>query len=175
MTNEPFSRSLAAQKAALCAVTAAKELELIDGAIAVDPRLAEAEKQLMLKIMSAVSEKSRNSNQQLSSDEISSMFTFVYARAAEAVTNLANNQENNFDMLGLFDGKIPLCAEDILTGYFKKLDYPAVCAGKFWSYYEEGLDNSDPSLALFECLKWCFRMSCHLAVQCLEEHNYRFI
>ena len=173
MSHEPFSRSLAAQKSAICVIASAQELELIDGPIAVDERLAEAEKELMLKVMSAVKE--RKSDGVLSADEISSMFTFVYARAAEAVTNLANNQPNNFDMMGLFDGKVPLCAEDILTGHFKKLDFPTVCARKFWKYYEEGLDNSDPALALFESLKWCFRLSCHLAVRCLEEHNYRFI
>ena len=99
MPNETFSRSLAAQKAALCAVTAATELGLIDGAIAVDPRLAETEKTLMLKIMTAVSEKSSKSGSDLTADEISSMFTFVYARAAEAVTNLANNQENQFSLI----------------------------------------------------------------------------
>lgn len=173
MSNETFSRSLAAQKSALCVIVAAKELGLIDGAIAVDERLAESEKELMLKIISAVKE--RKSDGEITADEISSMFTFVYARAAEAVTNLANHQENNFDMMGLFDGKVPLCAEDILTGYFKKLDFPTVCARNFWNYYEEGLDNSDPALALYESLKWCFRLSCHLAVRCLEEHNYRFI
>lgn len=173
MSDQPFSRSLAAQKSAICVVTAAKELGLIEGAIAVDERLAEAEKELMLKIMARVME--QKSSSELTADEISSMFTFVYARAAEAVTNLANNQKNDFDMMGLFDGKVPLCAEDILTGYFKKLDFPTVCARNFWNYYEEGLDESDPALALFEALKWCFRLSCHLAVRCLEEHNYRFI
>ena len=173
MSNEPFSRSLAAQKSALCVITAAQELGLIDGAIAVDERLAEAEKELMLKIMTEV--KNRKSNGEVDPDELSSMFTFVYARAAEAVTNLANNQKNEFDMMGLFDGKVPICAEEILTGYFKKLDFPTVCARHFWNYYEEGLDGSDPGLALFEALKWCFRLSCHLAVRCLEEHNYRFI
>lgn len=173
MANEPFSRSLAAQKSALCVITAAQELELIDGPIAVDERLAESEKELMIKIMTAVRE--RKSSGELTADEVSSMFTFVYARAAEAVTNLANHQENNFDMMGLFDGKVPLCAEDILTGHFKKLDFPTVCARNFWKYYEAGLDNADPALALFESLKWCFRLSCHLAVRCLEDHNYRFI
>ena len=51
MSNETFSRSLAAQKSALCVIVAAKELGLIDGAIAVDERLAESEKELMLKII----------------------------------------------------------------------------------------------------------------------------
>ena len=173
MSNEPFSRSLTAQKSALCVVTAAKELGLINGAVTVDEKLAAAEKELMLKVMTEV--RKRKSDSELNSDEVSSMFTFVYARAAEAVTNLANNQKNEFDMMGLFDGKVPICAEEILTGYFKKLDFPTVCARNFWAYYEEGLDNSDPALALFEALKWCFRLSCHLAVICLEEHNYRFI
>ena len=173
MPGETFSRSLAAQKSALCVISAAQDLELLDGPIAVDERLAEAEKELILKIMAKVKEKC--SGGELSADEVSSMFTFVYARAAEAVTNLANNQKNDFDMMGLFDGKVPICAEDILTGFFKKLDFPTVCARKFWSYYEEGLDECDPLLALMESLKWCFRLSCHLAVRCLEDHNYRFI
>ena len=173
MSDGTFSRSLAAQKSALCVISAARELELLDGAITVDERLAEAEKELMLKIITKVKEKDGGTT--LAADEVSSMFTFVYARAAEAVTNLANNQKNDFDMMGLFDGKVPICAEEILTGFFKKLDFPTVCARKFWGYYEEGLDGCDPLLALMECLKWCFRLSCHLAVRCLEDHNYRFI
>ena len=174
MPAEPFSRSLAAQKSALCVVSAANALELIDGPIAVDARLAESEKKLMLKVMEQVHVR-KSADQELTSDEVSSMFTFVYAKAAEAVTNFANNQQDDFDMLGLFDGKTPIYAEDILTGYFKKLDFPTVCARNFWQYYEEGLDGGDPALSLFESLKWCFRLSCHLAVRCLEEHNYRFI
>ena len=42
----PFTRSAAAQGAAMTAISAARQLEIFDSALTVDPALAEAEKHL---------------------------------------------------------------------------------------------------------------------------------
>ena len=107
-----FSRSLGAQHAAMVVIEAAKKGELIDGPVFTAPELAEAEKELILKILNAVAEKRRRDGDALDDETVSSMFTFVFARAAEAVTNYANSRPNEFSMMGLFDGKAPLYADE---------------------------------------------------------------
>lgn len=174
-----FSRSLLAQEAALVIIRTARAAGLLERPLAVDPNLAEAEKTLFLKMFEQLSERRRCKKDELNSDELSSLFTFVFARAAEAVTNLANHQPNRFEMLGMFDGKIPLNADDRLVGYFKQLSFPADCAHAFLEWYQ-GYDGgfpqnlADPVLPLFESLKWTFRISCHIAVEKLEFYGFRF-
>ncbi len=173
-----FSRSLLAQAAALSVVNAAKEGGWIDGPLAVDPVLAESEKALFLKMFDRLATR-RRQGEALSADEVSSLFTFVFARAAEAVTNLVNRQPDDFDMMGMFDGKVPIYADDKLTGYFKTLSFPTDCARAYWEWFHREAEGGamcgvDPALPLFEALKWCFRISSHLAVRKLESLGIHF-
>ena len=175
---ENFTRSLPAQAAALSVINAAKEHGYLKGALVADPVLAEAEKELFLAMFRQLSERHRPGGGALSSDEVSSLFTFVFARAAEAVTNMVNHQPNKFDMLGMFDGKVPISADERLIGCFKKLDLPADCARAYWEWYHDGVDAGqrsgvDPVLPLFEALKWTFRISCTVAIEKLEELGFR--
>ena len=171
-----FSRSLAAQQAAQIIIAAARKGELINGPVFTAPALADSEKELMLKIFTAVADKRRRDGEAFSDEEISSMFSFVFARAAEAVTNFVNQQPNDFSMMGLFDGKVPLYADEKLTGYFKKLSFPGDCAQYFWDWIHSEIvpENTDPLLALMESLKWCFRLACHVAVSRLQELGIDF-
>jgi hypothetical protein len=167
---------MAAQHAALAVVQAAKKGEFINGPVFTAPELAESEKELMLKIFTAVAEKRRRDGDALDDETVSSMFTFVFARAGEAVTNYVNNQPNDFSMMGLFDGKAPLYADERITGYFKKLSFPGDCAQNFWDWIHSDAvpAETDPLLALMESLKWCFRITCHIAVTFLKENGFRF-
>ena len=169
-----FSRSLAAQHAAQVVVEAARKGEFIDGPVFTAPELADSEKELMLKILEAVAEKRRRDGDALTDEAVSSMFTFVFARAAEAVTNYANSRPNEFSMMGLFDGKAPLYADEQITGYFKKLSFPGDCAQNFWDWIHSNIvpEGTDPLLALMESLKWCFRLSCHIAVSYLQKNGF---
>jgi len=168
----PFSRSLAANEAALAVIGAARSNGLLEGPVIVAQELAEAEKQLCLQIFSQLEERRKLKKEELTPDEISSMFTFVFAKAAEAVTSFGNHQEPKFEMYGLFDGKIPICADDRLSDYFKShLEFPTDAAKNFWDAYVGGkFGTSDPRLALVESLKWTFRLSCHVAMTKLPEH-----
>ena len=173
---DSFSRSLGAQHAAMVVIEAAKKGEFIDGPVFAAPELADAEKELILKILTAVGDKRRRDGDALDDETVSSMFTFVFARAAEAVTNYANRRPNDFSMMGLFDGKAPLYADEQITGYFKKLSFPGDCAQNFWDWIHSNIvpEGTDPLLALMESLKWCFRLSCHIAVSYLQKIGYRF-
>lgn len=166
-----FSRSLAAQSVALAMVGAAREGGCLNGALIASPVLAEAEKKLFLKMLARLSEHRTNGRAELSTDEISSLFTFVSAKAAEAVTNMVNRQPDNFELLGMMDGKVPIYADERLTGHFKKLTLAADCAQAYLDWHAANsatLELFDPLLTLFEALKWCFRLSCAAAVEKLE-------
>ena len=171
-----FTRSIAAQQAAQIIVGTARRGGFITGPVFTAPELAESEKALMIKILSAVADKRKREGDALSDDTVSSMFTFVFARAAEAVTNYANRRPDDFSMMGLFDGKAPLYADEQLTGYFKSLSFPGECAQNFWDWIHSDIvpAGTDPLLALMESLKWCFRLSCHIAVTFLHGRGFCF-
>lgn len=166
-----FSRSVAAQQSARCVIAAAETAGLLAGQIAVDPAFADGEKTLMVAIMRELSAKNCA---ELTADQVSSLFTFVFAKAAEKVTNFANGRPDQWDMLGLLDGKTPICAADQITGKFKLSSFPTDCARNFWEFYASGQTGGDTMLCLMEALKWCFRFSCHYAVSCLEEDGFVF-
>ena len=169
-----FSRSLAAQCAAKCIVDTAVECGIINGAVAIAPRLAEAEKELIVKMLRKIREDFGENSGSLSSDEIASMFTFVFGKAAEAVTNMYNNQPDKFELTGMLGGQIPVYAEDAITEKFKTSAFPAACAENYlnWNDSNSALTaSSDPVLLLFEALKWCFRLSCNYAIETVEKRS----
>ena len=102
---------------------------------------------------------------ELTTDEISSMFSFVFARSIEAVVNYYNNNAQEFDYMGLFDGKIPFYSDDKLTAFTKRSLFPKCMAEGFLNFMTENGKDIDPVLALFEALKWTWRFSQHLAIQ----------
>ena len=166
-----FSRTLAAQGAAKCIVDCAAELGWLNTPVAVSPRLAEAEKDLIIKMITELRRRFGENNGELQSDEVSSLFTFVFAKAAEAVTNMYNRQPDNFELTGMLDGKIPIYADDRITGEFKKSMFPVNCASGYLAWSSENsalLAGNDPVLLLFESLKWCFRLSCHAAITIVD-------
>ena len=169
-----FVTSLPAQAAARCIIETARSQGLLDRPVAVSNELAEAEKMLFVKMFQKMDEHMNSCGEQLQPDEISSLFTFVFAKAAESVTNMFNHKEQNFDLTGMFDGRIPLYADDAVTAEFKSSKFPFLCAQNYLEFTEneaDALAGCDPLLLLFEALKWCFRLSCHLAVTVIENHH----
>ena len=170
-----FVTSLPAQAAARCIIDTAKSLDLLDGPLNVAPELAEREKALFLAMFSAMEEHRREHGDQLSADEICSLFTYVFAKAAEIVTDFYNHQTGKVDFSGMFDGRIPICADESITAEFKSSPFPAQCAHNYLQWVENDaayLTGCDMRLLLFEALKWCFRLSCHLAVE-IVSHKAR--
>ena len=164
-----FSRSLAAQAAAKCVVETAVAHGLISGPVAISPRLAEAEKELIIKMLAKIRKHYGENSGELHPDEVSSMFTFVFGKAAEAVTNMYNRQPDKFELTGMLSGQIPVYAEDKITEVFKSSPFPAACAENYLNVSSQFTNSADPVLLLFEALKWCFRLSCGYAIAIVED------
>ena len=163
-----------AQAAARCIIETARQMELLGTPVAVSNELAEAEKTLIVKMFQKMDEHVKLHGEELAPDEVSSLFTFVFAKAAESVTNMFNRKEQSFDMTGMFDGRIPLYADDSVTAEFKNSQFPFLCAQNYLEFTEvhaDELADCNPVLLLFEALKWCFRLSCHYAVTVIENHR----
>ena len=163
-----FSRSIAAQAVAKCVVETAVAHNLITGPVAISPRLAEAEKELIVKMLAEIRKHFGENSGELHPDEVCSMFTFVFGKAAEAVTNMYNNQPDKFELTGMLSGQIPVYAEDKITESFKSSPVPSACAENYLSWSSQNANAADPVLLLFEALKWCFRLSCNYAVSIVE-------
>lgn len=167
-TARPFGTSLAAQRAARIVIETARKNGLWDGgAIAVDPALAGMEKALFAGMFHAVA---KRGGAELSAEEFSAMFHFVFAKAAEAAVSCWSKRPFETDVQGLFDGNIPFYANDELGEFFKAQRFPVECAQNCWDSFRSGA-GSDPLLSLFEALKWCFRFGCHAGIAFLERLN----
>ncbi|MBQ6352474.1 MAG: hypothetical protein IJJ28_04325 [Lentisphaeria bacterium] len=175
--SKPFRTSLQAQAAARMVIAAARESGVLDdGALVVDPALAEMEKALFAGMFKAVA---RRGTPDLTPDEFSSMFHFVFARAAEAATACWSGRPFETGTDGLFDGKTPFYADDALKGYIHAQEFPVRCAQRCWDELAEGnltgaaSGGLDPLLPLFEALKWCFRIGCHASLRFLERRGQK--
>ena len=167
-----FRTSLLAQAAARLVIDTARESGVLDdGALVVDPALAEMEKALFAGMFKAVA---RRGSPELTPDEFSSMFHFVFARAAEAATACWSNRPFETGTDGLFDGKTPFYADDSLKEYIHTQEFPVRCAQRCWDRLaaDGGASGGyDPLLPLFEALKWCFRIGCHASLRFLERRR----
>jgi len=166
-----FTTSVTAQRVARRMLDVAQEAGLFDGGIVAHPQLAEPEKQFFLAMMRETAKHSAEHKGELDPDEISSVFSFVCAKAAEAAARLfENNDHLEFSLDGMFTGHIPISAGEILNAYCKKLTFPTDCARAFLSLAAEP-DFKEPLFSLFEALKWVFRLSFHIFWEYLEEYD----
>ena len=165
-----FTRSLAANEAASVVVAAARDGGWLDRPVAVAPELAAAEKKLIIRVLAALDDAKKTGRTGLDADTVGSMFTFVFARSAEAVSALFNHQEPEFSMAGLFDGRAPFYADERIAGFFKQCSFPTDCASRYWEWFHAHPEYAGAAdLTLGEALKWCFRLGCHIAMLQLPE------
>lgn len=138
----------------------------IDAELLSVPQLAEDEKALFIAMMRRLPEYLREEGRaELTLDEIVSLFNFVYAKAAEAVTLWYTDQRFEPTLEGLFDGAAAVYADENLLEAFRDLPLPEVFARTFL----ETPVAADPLLALFEALKIAWRVSCHIGLEFLED------
>ena len=171
MEEATFTTSIPARKAAICIISAAKERGLIDGPLITAPELGEIEKRLFLKMFAALPGSDKINDCQLSPEQISSLFTFVFAKAAETTAQLYEGvQEVELDTDGMFSLSVPIAAGELLNNYSADLDFPSVCTERFFDLSAEE-DFSEPFYSLFEALKWCYRISFHIFWDYLEQQT----
>ncbi len=152
-------------------IKTAREKELIDDTeFLLIEDLAEVEKKFFMDLMVKTDEYLlRNNRKELSIDELSSLFTFVFAKSAEAVTNYLNKAEQKFDFWGIFDGKVPIYTDETLTGELKKSLIPGVMAQAFIDFVADNPEyEENPKLTLFEALKWTWRIGQHFSISFLR-------
>ena len=131
--------------------------------------LAEEEKKFFIEMFRRLDRhRFETKRDNLTTDEISSMFSFVFARSVEAVADYTNGNKHEFDFMGMFDGKIPFYSDDKLISFVKKSLFPKCMAEGFLDFMSESGTELDPILALFEALKWTWRISQHLAIQQMD-------
>ncbi|MBO5790876.1 MAG: hypothetical protein J6S54_00215 [Lentisphaeria bacterium] len=171
MDDSTFTTSIPARKAAVCIINAARERGYINGPLITAPELGEIEKQLFMKMFAALPGSDRITNCSLETEQMSSLFTFVFAKAAETAAQLYEGVEKvELETDGMFSLSVPIAAGELLNSYSADLDFPTVCLERFLELSEEE-DFSEPFYSLFEALKWCFRISFHIFWDYLEQQS----
>lgn len=131
--------------------------------------LAEVEKAFFLMLICEIDrhlETEKRSH--LDIDELSSLFSYVFVRGAEAANCYFSGQKFEADKMGMFDGKIPFYADDRIIPRLKRSTLPERCGAAFLDLDKSGLD---PRLALLEALKWTWRLSVHSVCEFLEKRS----
>jgi hypothetical protein len=161
-------------------IDAARNQGYLDGPLNVIEDISDTEKELFVKMLAATQEYlQREKKNELSADEIVSLFTYVFAKAGEAVTSWCNGQPFEFSAHGMFDGKIPMYSDSRLMQHFKQITLPSDLAGAFGDW---AADNPDfctdhevaPVILLFEALKWTWRISVNVTIDYLESLGFKF-
>ena len=166
-----FVTSIPAQAAARCIIETARSLNLLDAPVAVSNELAEAEKTLIVKMFKQMDEYMKSHGEELAPDVVSSLFTFVFAKAAETAAQLYEGvEEVELSTEGMFSLSVPIAAGELLNNYSADLDFPSVCLEHFLELSEEE-DFTEPFYSLFEALKWCYRISFHIFWDYLEQQQ----
>ncbi|MBR2372706.1 MAG: hypothetical protein IKA87_00580 [Lentisphaeria bacterium] len=169
--SETFTTSFAAQIAARAMVETARDGGFLTGSLITAPELGETEKRLFLKMFAALPQSKDINNCEISGEQMSSLFTFVFAKAAETAAQLYEGVEDiQLETEGMFSGNIPIAAGDLLNEYSANIDFPANCMERFVELSREE-DFSEPLYSLFEALKWCYRLSFHIFWDYLEQQS----
>ena len=159
-------------------IAAAKKHQYLDGPLAVIPKLAEWEKNLFVMMAGRISEYSAiREKPSLDQDEVHSLFAFVLAKAAEAVSCWRCRQEFNLDGRGMFDGNIPLQVDAELMKSLRRLPLADDMYDAFtdWSIGHPDFcaeQELHPILPLLEALKWTFRIAAGMFVAYFERHQH---
>ncbi len=153
----------------------AKRRGYIDGPMPVIAELADIEKQLFIQMAGKVKEYSSvRPEDSLNQDEVLSLFVFVYAKAAEAVSSYLRKAEFEYRYDGMFDGRVPLEVEENLIEYMKSVKFGDAMYSAFANW---NADNPEfctehgihPVLPLLEALKWSFRIAAGMVIRFFEQ------
>ena len=172
MSDETFTTSIDAQRIARALVSFAREEGFVTGPVLIAPEAAAAEKELFVKMFAELPRHKGNLvDGGLSGEQISSLFTFVFAKAAETAAQLYEGVADiHLSTEGMLSGNIPIAAGELLNDFSADRSFPDRCAAIFLDMNAEA-PFSAPLLALFEALKWCCRLSFHIFWNFLEEQS----
>ncbi len=164
-----------AQLVALSIVHSAQNDGYLAGPLTVIEELADVEKDLFIAMLKQVKlHLSREDRVELDGEEVMSLFTFVLAKAAEAVSELHGQNPIELDLMGMLDGKIPFYCHPQLEKFCHITTMPsdfATAFKNFYNHYGDALhrEGVEPILILMEALKWSWRISVHICYELLEK------
>ncbi len=170
MSNQEKSAEVAA-----VIVSESKRRGYIDGSLPVIAELADIEKQLFMQMAAKIKEYSSvRPEDSLNQDEVLSLFIFVYAKAAEAVSSYLRKAEFEYKFGGMFDGRVPLEVEENLIEYMKNVKFGDDMYSAFADWTADNPEfctehGIHPVLPLLEALKWSFRIASGLVIRFFEK------
>lgn len=136
------------------------------------PELAEAEKELFLRMFAELKNHLRRSGRTtLAEDEIASLFNYAFGKGAEQAYNYLSGQKQEFDVAGMFQSRVALYVDDRLMNFLKSSTAAAELGAAFLDFQRSG-GAGEPVLALFEALKWTLRIAVHLALKWMEGWSF---
>lgn len=154
-------------------VGVAKEKGYIKGALAVLPEILENEKLFLAFTAKAIGEyvKSRE-REELETREIYNLFIFVYAKAAETVSDWKMGNRFSVRPAGMFSEKVPFEVIPELGEFYKEQN----AVDDFFKAFEDWLIRRPgesrreyhPLLPLLEAVKWIYRIATGMGLDFLE-------
>lgn len=165
------------QEIARIMIDAARRRRFLPEQLAVAPELAESEKNILVLLAGRIREFSAvREHAALDQDEVQSLFTYIYARSAEAVTAWLSGKPFMPKTEGMFSGCTPFEAEEKLIDYLKSKPLADCMYGAFADWCErnpEFCERNDihPLLPLLEALKWTFRIAAGMVVEFFEKKS----
>lgn len=166
-----------AELVAMSVIHTARNDGYLTGPLTVLEALSDVEKDLFVAMLRQVkTHLNREERTELTGEEIVSLYTFSFAKAAEAVSELHGGNPIELDLMGMLDGKIPFYCNPNLEKFCHKTTLPddfAIKFKEFYSHYGEALikEGAEPILILMESLKWTWRISIHVCYNLLSENS----
>ncbi len=155
-------------------ISAAQEHEFLRDSMGFIPEIFESEKDLI----SAISEKMREytelkNSEELSEDDLLSMFSFVYAKGAEVVSKWRCKQQFDFKVEGLFSGSHELYADGDLLRVMKSIPVAETLFSAFSEWHNDhptfcAENDIHPIMPILEALRWSYRVAVNMASEFFE-------
>lgn len=154
-------------------VSKACEKGFIKGKLTVVPELVENEKLLFTFIAKSIKEQvDSREEEELDMQEISNLFTFVYAKGGETAFNWHNGGEFTINPGGIFEQDVPFAASREMIEYFNERTLPDDMFGAFHDWHEHNpafcAENAaHPLLPLLDALRWTYRIALGMGLEYL--------
>lgn len=144
----------------------ARETGLFNDTLEVIPEICEIEKRFF---MALILELKRLEKDELSQDEICTVFNFVSAASGSAVSSWHANTEVEFNFDDIFIAEAGISANELVIIELRRSEVAHIMADAFLEFAERDIAEitADPMLALLEALKWNWRITAHLSVGAL--------
>ena len=158
-------------------ISTAQENEFLRDSLGFVPEIFESEKMLITTISSKMREYTEmKGSEELSEDDLLSMFSFVYAKGAEVVSKWRCNQEFDFNVKGLFSGSHELYADGDLLRVMKSIPVAETLFTAFSEWYNDNPtfcaeNDVHPIMPILEALRWTYRVSVNMAIEFFERQS----